>query len=178
LGADPEAFTARPDVCGCDGETYESDQHACHRGVRWTTEGSCGATAAVEDEYTPTSQGGGVVTPCGSSDQCPDGLTCCAITGQCHDPQLPELCAFPPPDTYFPCLADEHCAQVDFCYRSPCDEPGACCSGPGGCVPASGATCPGEQAWVCGCDGKTYLNAGCARAGGTNVDHHGECVSP
>lgn len=98
------------------------------------------------------------------------GQQCCGITGQCYDPAQPVLCSFPPPGTKFPCIDDTQCFQgVEYCYGDTCDAPGGCVN-----IPGSGS-CTGELDPVCGCNGKSYVNAKCAAADGARVAHAGQC---
>jgi len=151
--------------CGCNGIAYPSIEAACGAGVRPGPgqSAACGETFATEG---PSSQGD-VLTPCGTDAQCPTGLHCCAITGQCFDPALPALCAFPPDGTDFPCVDETQCYEFSYCKGPTCGAPGGCAS--------MGVACGGEIAPVCGCNGKSYTNADCAAAAGTVVASEGEC---
>jgi hypothetical protein len=148
--------------CGCDGVTYPDIQTACLAGVHVIGFGACGAQG--EGGGSPTSP----VVYCGNADVCPDGQDCCAITGKCYDPAEPGLCAYPPPGASLPCLENADCPSTAYCKREGCD-------GPGGCFSLE-PSCPGDLDPVCGCDGKTYVNAQCAGASATSVAHEGECA--
>jgi hypothetical protein len=79
-------------------------------------------------------------------------------------------CSFPPEGTSFPCIDDNNCiVGVEYCYADGCDGPGGCIG-----IPGTG-DCTGELAPVCGCNGKSYVNANCAATEGTRVAHAGEC---
>jgi hypothetical protein len=70
------------------------------------------------------------------------------------------------------CQSNAGCKSSEFCFiEKACAVTGAklgrCTPRPAGCT----ADCPG----VCGCDGKTYCNACCAHAAGTNVEKAGAC---
>jgi hypothetical protein len=153
--------------CGCDGVNYPSVQAACVVGVSLMI-GSptpCGTTV----NPTPTPGSPRVaVTYCGGSDQCPTGQQCCSITGRCYDPSVPYLCTLPPPGTTISCVDDSQCTTVEFCS-------GSGCSGPGGCLGFGSGDCGGELSPVCGCDGNSYTNAGCAVAVGVRIAHDGVC---
>ena len=107
------------------------------------------------------------MTGCGSAEMCPSGMGCCAITGVCYDPTQPALCALPPEGTDYPCVSDEQCVDLGYCQ-------GPGCGIPGGCAQSKGE-CTSEVAEVCGCDGKTYLNAGCADVEHVRVASEGPC---
>jgi hypothetical protein len=153
--------------CGCDGVTYPDVQTACLAGATIIGAGACGETQTV-------GAGGGssgkTITYCATSSMCPAGQECCAISGQCYDPSEPVLCSFPPPGASAPCLDESHCfGGAEYCKKDGCD-------GPGGCVGLPGTgSCGGELSPVCGCNGKSYTNAGCAAVDGVNVAHSGEC---
>ena len=161
------ASTGTQKFCGCDGVTYSDIQTPCRVGVR-IIPGSLAACGAPDDAGIPGTSLGprDPVIYCGTSDQCPKGQSCCSITNRCYDTTIPYLCTFPPPGTSLPCLEDRQCGDYEFCF-------GAGCSGPGGCV--SPGSCGGELTPVCGCDGKSYTSAGCARAAPVRVAHDGVC---
>lgn len=75
------------------------------------------------------------------------------------------------------CSSNEDCAETERCARGTCGEsPGVCVERP--------TTCSTSPSYVCGCDGKTYLNrceaekAGVvlASTGGCPCDGVGECM--
>ncbi len=154
-----------PGYCGCDGVTYSDIQSACRAGVRIIADFACGTP--VNPDVMPGSPRAPVIY-CGTSDQCPQGQQCCSITGRCYDPSVPYLCKLPPPGTSISCVDDSQCTNVEFCS-------GSGCSGPGGCAGFSAAACGGELKPVCGCDGKSYTNAGCAVAARVRTAHDGIC---
>ncbi len=156
------------EMCGCNGKTYPNVQTACAEGVAIIGTGACGETQTVG---AAGGSAGKTVTYCATSDMCPAGEECCSITGQCYDPSEPVLCSFPPEGTSVPCVDDSQCFEgFEYCKKDGCD-------GPGGCIGAPGpGACTGELTPVCGCNGKSYTNAGCAAVDGTNVDHVGECT--
>jgi hypothetical protein len=150
--------------CGCDGVTYASVQTACGKGVKPQGPGACGSISTPGDaDHDP-------MIFCGDDAQCPNGLTCCHVNGRCLDPNLPGLCAPPPPGARQACLTDRQCFAGEFC-----NGPG--CSGPGGCVVAGGL-CSGVLDPVCGCDGKTYTDETCTPPAGVRTAHTGPCETP
>ena len=62
------------------------------------------------------------------------------------------------------CLAGQYCG-VDL----------GKCGTKGICIKKPDPPCPNAVALVCGCDGKTYSNAGCAAEAGMIVSHNGPC---
>jgi hypothetical protein len=158
--------TTASQYCGCDGVSYPSVQAACIVGVRVTSDSSCGATVVPVPELPGAPRVD--VVYCGSTEQCPRDQQCCSITGRCYDPNTPYLCTLPPPGTSIACVDDSQCTNVEFCS-------GPGCSGPGGCLAFSTGNCGGELSPVCGCDGRSYTNAGCADAVGVRVAHEGVC---
>jgi hypothetical protein len=97
------------------------------------------------------------------------GEGCCPITGRCYDTSKPVLCTFPPDGTVYPCIDNSQCADFEgFCV-------GDGCGTPGGCVHPSG-DCTGVLAPVCGCDGNTYTNSGCATVARVRIAHDGACM--
>jgi hypothetical protein len=152
--------------CGCDGVSYPSLQAACVAGVPVLSNSPC-ATTVNPVEGLPGSPRVPVIY-CGTTDQCPRGQQCCSITGRCYDPSIPYLCTLPPPGTSISCVDDSQCTTVEFCS-------GVGCSGPGGCLAFSTGDCGGELSPVCGCDGKSYTNAGCADAVGIRIAYDGVC---
>ena len=150
--------------CGCDGVTYPDLQTACRAGIPIIASNACGTSV---DQEPPGALGPrDPVTYCATSGQCPQGQQCCSITGRCYDASVPYLCTFPPPGSSLSCLEDKQCGPFQFCS-------GPGCSGPGGCV--SPGSCGGELKAVCGCDGKSYTNAGCALAVAVRVAGAGVC---
>jgi hypothetical protein len=153
--------------CGCDGANYPDIQSACRAGVDVLADSPCG---------TPVAQGGpGAIGPrdpvtyCARADQCPRGQQCCSITGRCYDASIPYLCTLPPQGTSISCFEDRQCNGFEFCS-------GSGCSGPGGCLAFAVGDCGGELKPVCGCDGKSYTNAGCATAVGVRIAGDGACA--
>jgi hypothetical protein len=157
--------TGAAQYCGCDGVNYPSVQAACVVGVRLTSDSPCGTL--VDPEGMPGTPRVPVVY-CGTSSQCLQGQQCCSITGRCYDASVPYLCTLPPPGTTISCVDDSQCTNVEFCS-------GSGCSGPGGCIGFAPGYCTGELKPVCGCDGKSYTNAGCAVAVGVRIAHDGAC---
>jgi hypothetical protein len=132
--------------------------------VRAVTSGECGKTVNI-------GQGGNSAgisrTLCGQDSQCASSERCCAITGFCYAEEKAALCALPPEGTTRPCLSNADClTESEFCD-------GAGCDGPGGCKPFG--TCGAVLEPVCGCDGKSYVNAPCAASAGVRVASRGQC---
>jgi len=67
------------------------------------------------------------------------------------------------------CSDNLDCDPGDYCWTEPglCGSQGTCERRPGGCVD--------EWIPVCGCDGNTYVNEGCAARDGVSVAFEGEC---
>jgi hypothetical protein len=82
----------------------------------------------------------------------------------------------PPTPTRIPtwtpgaCASSLDCPPTGFCSKPPghCDDPGTC-------IEDGGDYCLAYFDPVCGCDGSTHSNAGCAAAAGVNVDYPGAC---
>lgn len=153
--------------CACDGKTYQSVQAACAAGVIVIGAAECGV---------PTNVGGGgmsagkITTFCGTDAHCSGGYKCCGLTGTCFDPATPVLCTPPPPGTRLSCIDDNDCVgEAEYCYAESCDGPGGCKLRPGG------GSCTGELDPVCGCNGKSYVNATCAAVEGVRISHAGNC---
>jgi len=151
-------------VCGCDGVNYPDIQSSCLAGVR--------AVAAAQRACgtAPTDPDAGLARiPCATAAQCPAGQSCCAITGVCFETACSACCREPPAGTRFPCVTNAQCQRGEFCRGDGCDTPG-------GCVLIRGPSdCSGVVEQVCGCDGRTYVNACWAASGGTRVAHPGAC---
>ncbi|MEW6380700.1 MAG: polysaccharide deacetylase family protein [bacterium] len=76
--------------------------------------------------------------------------------------------ADPPPVV---CTSNDQCLAEEYCEKKPGD-----CQGEGVCVRRP-AGCLAYVDPVCGCDGRTHSNPGCAAAfSGVNVEHDGECI--
>jgi hypothetical protein len=159
--------TGTTQYCGCDGVNYPSVQSACVVGVRVMSGLPC-ATPVNPAEGMPGTPRVPVIY-CGASDQCPQGQHCCSITGRCYDTSIPYLCTLPPPGTSLSCVDDSQCTNIEFCS-------GLGCSGPGGCLASLTGNCGGELNPVCGCNGKTYTNAGCAAAVSVRIARVGACA--
>lgn len=147
-------------VCGCDGETYETEADACSAGVRVVTTAACGEPVADSQP---------IVIGCAHDGQCPEGESCCAISGRCFETACEGCCAPPPAGTTAPCEGNEHCLPGQYCA-------GEGCGSPGGCVWLRGSgECTGQIQEVCGCNGNSYTNACWAQSDGTRVAHLGPC---
>lgn len=154
-------------VCGCDGVTYRGVEAACAAGVRVSsTGGGCGERQTLGGGGS----GGSIVTItyCGADSQCPSGDRCCARTGECFDPTKPALCDPPVSGGFRGCYTDADC------YYGVCIGEG--CEGPGACDDGSSSGCSSVLSPVCGCDGQTYTNAGCAHAEGMRIASNGACM--
>ena len=150
--------------CGCDGVTYASPQHACAAGQRTALAGACGEVARVYARE-------GVIA-CGRDSQCPDSMSCCALTGECFNRDEPWRCGAPS-ESLPHCLVDAECESEPNARRC---LSAAGCHAPGFCrtfgIPDS---CGGEVNKVCGCDGVTYLNPCRAFQGGASIASSGPC---
>jgi hypothetical protein len=160
-------------VCGCDGNTYPNPQTACRAGVNAVgmTGVGCGETG-MEGGAGSSSIPPRNYTACGQDEQCPSGSFCCSMVGRCYADADRDICVPPPPGTRIACRTTENCGDLEYCI-------GDGCSGPGGCVhigSQGGEDCGVTIEPVCGCDGTTYTNAGCASMRAVRVDHDGECA--
>lgn len=68
------------------------------------------------------------------------------------------------------CYANAECPLGYYCGKA-----AGACGAAGQCFPRDG-DCPQVYDPVCGCDGQSYANEGCARAAGANVTHPGPCL--
>jgi hypothetical protein len=144
-------------ICGCDGNTYPNIQSLCPLHLRLAGDGTCGHQRPGE----PASH-----IVCGVDSNCPEGFQCCGLTDRCFDPTRPANCAVPPKGTRYSCTDDSDCPD-SFCYAPTC-------GGPKGCYEGH-PECTSLNAPVCGCDGVTYLNSGCALHHHTSVAHDFAC---
>lgn len=157
-------------VCGCDGNSYPSIQSACRAGVRTAgARGACGMGFVTGNPFDAGVRAAPLRHPCAYDAQCPTGLRCCQSLGVCVDPACPTCCRTPPPGTDFPCERDDQCYPSQYCA-------GEGCGTPGGCALVRGTgSCNGIVTQVCGCDGRTYINACWATGAGVRVAHSGAC---
>lgn len=156
-------------VCGCDGVTYATQEAAHAAGVRTVSFGACGRGTQYLDTGIVRDQTCGATTT-----HCPEGNECCPITGRCYDPiGCAGCCRFPPPGTRISCRSNDHCAGfMEYCFIATCD-------GLGGCIRRDHlGDCSGELNPVCGCNGRSYLNACFAARAGTGVASTGACRAP
>lgn len=159
--------TGMRDYCGCDGRTFHSGEEACRARVRLAQiagPAPCGMTIVDPIDAGPP---GGI--NCGLESQCPAGFHCCFLLGYCVEETCPECCRVPPPGTTRPCHSDGDCDRGRFCDGEGCDTPGWCRGR------ATPDRCTGELDPVCGCNGRSYQNEGCAAVAGTRVAHRGVC---
>jgi hypothetical protein len=161
-------------VCACDGNTYPDPQTACRAGVNAVaaTGTSCGEMG-MEGGAGSSSIPARNYTVCGQDAQCPSGSFCCSMVGRCYANGDRDICIPPPPGARIACKTTENCGDNEYCFADGC-------TGPGGCVwmgSQGGEDCGVTIEPVCGCDGTTYTNAGCASMRGARVDHEGECAS-
>jgi hypothetical protein len=178
-------------VCGCDGRTYRDPCAASRVGVRVIRMVPCGTPVMAPGHYDCDAEHlicpehatcdvaagqcvfSGLVNACGIDEQCPDGQSCCGITGLCVESDCPDCCRVPPPGTYLPCRDAADCEDVFGSSSVYCGGPG--CDAPGGCMFRMGG-CGGVLAAVCGCDGVSYSNACWASADGIRIAHDGMCM--
>lgn len=170
-------------VCGCDGQTYDSECSASMAGVSVAALGPCAAMA------------------CLNQSDCPAGFMCHQATGACGSvgtcSNMPETCsAF----MYQPvcgcdgttydnvCMASKagvsvlmmgecpgsRCKTNDDCGSGLyCMRPGKSCHGNGRCEPRP-EVCYDLFAPVCGCDGEIYPNSCFAAQAGASVANAGD----
>ncbi len=157
-------------VCGCDGLTYASPQLACQAGVRTAgARGACGAGVVEEHPFDAGGRPQPLRHPCAHDAQCPSAQRCCQALGVCVEAACATCCRPPPPGTNFPCERDEQCFPSEYCA-------GEGCGTPGGCTLVRGTgPCSGIVTQVCGCDGRTYINACWATGVGMRVAGAGAC---
>ncbi len=155
-------------VCACDGNTYPNLQTACLSGANVVGASGAGCGETITVGAGGASGEGYTVTTCRSSEQCPPGESCCALTARCHPDNEPALCEPPPAGASKACTENMHCDENDYCD-------GEGCSGPGGCFPRDVDDCGVLLEPVCGCDGQTYTSAACASRSGVRVASEGEC---
>ncbi len=106
---------------------------------------------------------------CATQAHCPASQQCCLLTGTCVDPACSDCCRPPPAGTDFPCRTDNECNPGQYCRGEGCGTPGGCAAitGPG--------RCSGEIDAVCGCNGRSYVNACWATGVGVRVASRGQC---
>jgi hypothetical protein len=156
-------------ACGCDGRTYAGLQGACVAGVRIAAWGACGSLK--NPEHVAAADGGSPRYSCGMDSQCPTGLRCCHIQGECFDPAEPWRCQLQSDGGLLNCISSDECV---FPYSSTYCQRAQGCSGPGICLGAI-RECGGEVAPVCGCDGVKYTNACWAAHAATSVGAPNTC---
>ncbi len=156
-------------VCGCDGRTYESPQHACVAGVAHVGPSSaCGAPVRGRPD----------LISCGADSDCGEGAACCMTTRFCYPLAEAWRCTSPELN----CTTDDECVAraagqgggpgtENFCRRESCASQAGSCS----LSESLSSTCGGEVNTVCGCDGVTYVNSCWAAVARTNVASAGPC---
>ncbi len=149
---DPNVYPGAPKICdgkdsNCDGKKdFSTDKDKDGDGVPWCAN-DC-------DDNDPT------VYP-GNSEDCTDGKdNDCDGLSDGADPECQQPAS---------CSVNSDCLSGDYC-----EKPAGSCGGTGTCV-LQGNQCTQLADPVCGCDGVTYTNAGCAAINGVNVDYPGNC---
>jgi len=181
-----DANKVSPGQCGCgepdtdsDGDGTADCNDECPEDPNKVSPGDCGCGVpdvdanqnGITDCLETTGGGGGTI----------DNEACCFSDGSCSDmteadclssegtPQgsgtdcTTASCPPAPCWSNADCLEDEYCAKA----AGHCDDMGTCELQYDVCL----------MIWdpVCGCDGRTYSNAGCAAVAGVNVDYPGPC---
>lgn len=149
-------------LCGCDGQTYATVCDAARIGIRIAAPSACGTSVDQRGDLTP-------IIGCAHG-QCPAGRYCCAITNLCLPDSCVDCCRIPPVGAVTTCRSNSDCPSASFyCAANTCE-------GVGGCVVrGSQVDCDGVSEPVCGCDGRTYVNACLARVAGIRVSRSGAC---
>lgn len=156
-------------VCGCDGTNYTSLCTARAAGVRVASPTACGE---VPRPNRPNQVGYTPPIGCADDTQCPSAMSCCPLLRRCVRRGCDACCAIPRPGSLGTCERDTDCETSDLF----CD--GAGCAGPGECKPKVPiSSCSGVVENVCGCDGRTYLNACQLQSAGVRLRATGMCPS-
>jgi hypothetical protein len=143
-------------VCGCDDRTYGNACEAAAAGVNVVHDGAC-----IEPECGE----------CTSDADCSAGTRCnaadlCLVSCECP---MCDVCAGHCVPVSLTCRSNADCSTGYYCAK-----PAGECAGAGTCQ-IRGDACLMYWDPVCGCDGNTYSNAGCAAVAGMSVAYRGEC---
>jgi hypothetical protein len=156
----PECSASGPVVCGCDGESYDSECEAAAMGTGVLHRGFCNGCAYAGMTWVD----GAELTSLDGCNTC----TCDGATGEVHcgDSVCPEVTCGG--STFMACPAFQFC---DYTSSNSCGDlsTGTCKRTP------DAATCPAVDEPVCGCDGMTYSNECKANAQQVSVRSRGPC---
>ncbi|MFT3765891.1 MAG: Kazal-type serine protease inhibitor domain-containing protein [Minicystis sp.] len=174
-------------VCGCDGKTYSSACAAQAAGVSLNSTGACPCggidkAGCAEDKFCNYDPG-----TCAQ----PNATGACIAKPTDCAPFSDPVCGCDNKTYENSCLASKAGISVYVTGRCPCGGPtqidcpdGQYCEFPSGtclnpnpvgtCAPVPDS-CNDVQGYVCGCNGKTYLNACYAAQDGASVASLGDC---
>lgn len=156
-------------VCGCDGQTYESECMASMVGVRLAQLGACVCddnSECIESQF------------CALDDSCLNTGSCLPTPESCDPADTQEVCGCDGVTYANECAAFQARSRVSAIGACNCDTNDDCeasqfcnaitCDGPGVCEARASTCAPGDPE-VIGCDGVTYENQCAAAMQGVRV---------